>query len=159
MKLIYEYIAPSIKKKFEDTIFIIAGSGTPKIKNENVLSLGFVYDLQVLLQVADIAIVPILAGGGTRLKILDYLSFGLPVISTEKGIEGICAENDKSAIIVKNFYSEFNNAIESLLNSEDIRQSIGYNGYKLAKKHFNWKCIGIKLNRIYAKLISNNYRR
>lgn len=155
LKLINEYIAPNINKKFENAIFIIAGNGTPKIKNANVLSLGFVDDLDLLLKAADIAVVPILSGGGTRLKILDYFAFGLPVISTEKGIEGICAENNESAIITKNVDEEFINGLESLIGSEDLRQNIGYSGHKLAKQHFDWEKIGLNLNKIYTKIIKN----
>lgn len=153
--LILKYIAPEIKKRFNDAIFIIAGNGMPKFKKDNLFSLGFVEDLELLLQAADIAIVPILIGGGTRIKILDYMGSGIPVLSTEKGIEGISAENNKCAIIVKNVDDTFINSLELLLTNEELRQNIGYNGYKFVKEQFEWTNIGVKLDSLYKELIQN----
>ncbi len=50
---------------------------------------GAVPDLTRILPAADIAVVPLLEGGGTRMKILDYFAAGIPVISTSKGAEGL----------------------------------------------------------------------
>jgi len=75
---------------------------------------------------ADLAVVPLQYGGGTRMKILDYFAAGVPVISTEKGIEGIPVTNGREAIIEDDMNS-ICDAIESLLQNnekaEEIRQA------------------------------------
>ncbi|NHW88881.1 MAG: glycosyltransferase family 4 protein [Archaeoglobales archaeon] len=69
----------------------------PKFEKDGIKFLDDIYELLVA---SDIAIVPILSGSGTRVKIMDYLNVGLPIVTTKKGIEGIEAENGKHAIIV-----------------------------------------------------------
>jgi glycosyltransferase involved in cell wall biosynthesis len=70
---------------------IAAGSG--------VQLLGAVDDLSPLYAEADVAVVPIRAGGGTRIKILEAFSFQTPVVATSVGIEGIEARNGEHALI------------------------------------------------------------
>jgi glycosyltransferase involved in cell wall biosynthesis len=61
--------------------------------------MGSVADLAEVLPAADLAVVPLLEGGGTRMKILDYFAAGVPVISTSKGIEGIPVTDGVQALI------------------------------------------------------------
>jgi glycosyltransferase involved in cell wall biosynthesis len=62
--------------------------------------LGPVADLAPLYAEADIALVPIRAAGGTRIKILEAFAYGAPVVSTTVGIEGIAAHHGEHALIV-----------------------------------------------------------
>lgn len=60
------------------------------IKNKNTVEvIGYVTDLKDFYQKIDLLVAPIFAGSGTRIKILESLSFGKPVITTEIGAEGI----------------------------------------------------------------------
>jgi glycosyltransferase involved in cell wall biosynthesis len=61
---------------------------------------GAVPDLTRILPAADIAVVPLLEGGGTRMKILDYFAAGVPVISTSKGVEGIPVTTGHHLVVV-----------------------------------------------------------
>ena len=149
MDLIIDYIAQIIGKEFKNVLFILAGNGTPIFEKMNVKSIGFVEDLYSLLNIADIAIVPILQGGGTRLKILDYMAFNLPIITTKKGIEGINAKNGEEAVIVDGVNEEFIDAIKYLIDNEQERKGIGSNARKLAEEEYDWNKIGEKLNDLY----------
>ena len=60
---------------------------------------GAVPDLASILPAADIAVVPLQEGGGTRMKVLDYFAAGVPVISTSKGVEGIPVIHNEHVII------------------------------------------------------------
>lgn len=64
---------------------------------------GSVADLATVLPAADLAVIPLLEGGGTRMKILDYFAAGVPVISTRKGIEGIPVQHGEEALIIDDF--------------------------------------------------------
>ena len=154
INLIKEQIAPSIKE-YKDIEIVIAGKDVPHFENDNVTSLGFVDDLNELLTASDISIVPLLEGGGTRVKILDYFGAGLPTLSTKKGIEGIEAKNYEHAIIVDDTGDEFINALIYLIKNEDKREEIGKNAYNLAKEKYNWDVVGENLNNIYNDLIIN----
>jgi len=150
--LIVDYIAPNVVKINPDIVFVIAGPGVPKFSERNIRFVGFVEDIHSFLNAADMAIVPILKGGGTRVKILDYMNVGLPVVTTKKGIEGIEVVNWEEAVIVE----DFNEFIESLLYlayDEKERRRIGKNARRLVKRKYDWKVIGKKLDQLYRRLV------
>ncbi|WP_083868361.1 glycosyltransferase [Dyella ginsengisoli] len=66
---------------------------------ENVFVHGFVNDIDTMLRDAHLLMVPLLSGGGIRVKIIEAMAAGVPVLSTAKGCEGIGAENGKSILI------------------------------------------------------------
>lgn len=151
--LIIQYIAPTIEEKFKNVVFLLAGNGTPVFEKNNIISLGFVENLDSILYASDIAIVPILHGGGTRLKILDYMSVGLPIVSTKKGIEGIDAINRKDAIICDSVNEEFITEILLLLGDNIKRKNLGVNVHKLIKEKYDWEVLGFKLFSIYKNIL------
>jgi glycosyltransferase involved in cell wall biosynthesis len=152
--IIINYIAPIIETKFKNAVFLLAGNGVPTFEKDNIKSVGFIENLDSLLSVSDIAIVPILSGGGTRLKILDYMSVGLPIVSTKKGIEGIEVVEGKDAIVCEGVNEKFIEGILDMLYKNEQRVNIGVNAYELAKKKYDWEEIGKKLHRLYTDLIS-----
>lgn len=152
---IEDYLAPNLK----ELIFLIAGTGVPEYIKNNIYSVGFVKDLESFLHIADIAIVPLTSGGGTKIKILDYLNIGLPIVSTKKGMEGIEVKNKEHAIVVNNIDENFISAIKCLAKNKDKREEIGYNSFKLAKELYDWEKIGRKLNKLYLSLRGLNYEK
>jgi glycosyltransferase involved in cell wall biosynthesis len=150
--IIIKYIAPTIRIKFKNVLFLLAGSNAPVFDSGNVKSIGFVNDLKSLLRIADIAIVPILRGSGTRLKILDYMAFSLPIVTTKKGMEGIEMEDGEEANIVENVDEKFINAIENLINNIDERKRIGKNGQKLLMNKYDKEKIGEQLDILYNSI-------
>jgi glycosyltransferase involved in cell wall biosynthesis len=153
--LIIDYVAPIIGKEFENVLFLLAGNGTPIVEKMNVKSIGFVEDLYSLLNIADIAIVPILQGGGTRLKILDYMGVGVPIVTTKKGIEGINAKNSEHAIIVDDVNEEFIDAVILLVNNKEERERIGANSRRLVEEEYDWDKIGEKLEGLYRDILED----
>lgn len=151
--LIIDYIAPKVKTA-DDVIFLLAGNGAPAFEKDNVRSLGFVNDIGALLCIADIAIVPLKRGAGTKLKILDYLGAGLPIVTTKKGAEGIDIRNDEDAVILDDVNEEFIEAILSLIDNEEQCHILGQNGQKLAKEKYDWEKIGESLNIYYDHIIT-----
>ncbi|PKL66562.1 MAG: hypothetical protein CVV28_10485 [Methanobacteriales archaeon HGW-Methanobacteriales-1] len=152
--IIIDCISPKIYKMHENAIFLIAGKDVPIFENKNVRSLGFVDSIYSLLKSSDIAIAPLLNGGGTKLKILDYMGAGLPIVTTPKGIEGIEIIEGNDAIIVNNVDKEFINAIIFLIENYDERKRIGINATKIAK-NYDWKNIGKNLDSLYNHLTTN----
>ena len=153
INLIRSYVAPNVMKIKKDILFVIAGLDVPVFEKDNIKSLGFVEDIYSLIHAADMAIVPILHGGGTRLKILDYMGVGLPIVTTKKGVEGINAKNGEHAIIVDDVNDEFINAIKYLIENEEERKRIGTNARRLAEEEYDWEKIGEKLDKLYKNIL------
>ncbi|NLM29062.1 MAG: glycosyltransferase family 4 protein [Methanomicrobiales archaeon] len=150
--LIQTYIAPCFADTDPEVLFIIGGTQVPVFEEANVRSLGFITDIQNISAV-DIAIVPLRSGGGTKLKIFDYMSAGLPIVTTKKGIEGIDAENYEHAIIVDDVDEDFIAGIRYLIEYKGERERIGENARILAETNYNWRIIGKKLEDLYQTLI------
>ena len=150
VNVIKEKIAPYLK----DVLFIIAGSVCKKLEKENVFCTGPVDDILPYFNIADIAINPMLSGSGTNLKMLEYLSFGLPIITTKVGARGFNLKNDKEVIICQ--IKEFPRNIEKILKNKNLYIDLKRNGRVFAKK-FDWQIIAGKVMDNYRKLISGKY--
>ncbi len=101
---------------------------------QSVKYLGFVESLESIYDEASIVCCPIRSGGGTRIKIIEAAAFGLPIVSTRVGAEGLDFENGKE-IIIESDDKRFAGACVSLLNSYDDGVNIGLNARKLARKY------------------------
>ncbi|WP_144368021.1 glycosyltransferase [Palaeococcus pacificus] len=126
-------------RKYKNFQFIIFGKGVPKMNNGTLISLGFIEDIYSVLRECDIAVVPLVSGEGVKLKVLDYMAVGLPIVTTKKGAEGLELVSGKHAIIVDDVNEEFIKAIEYLIENPKIRRKLGYNARKIAEKKYEWK--------------------
>jgi len=154
--LIENVIAPAVQKDHADVQFVIAGAETARTcTHPQIICLGYVEDIYSLLKSCDIAIAPMIRGGGTRLKILDYLGAGLPVIATKKGVEGIDLVSGDDALVVNNVDNEFIHALTYLMGDKDERKRIGKNAAALAKE-YDWARIGYRLDRLYKNLLQKS---
>lgn len=149
---IENYIAPKFEEINKSVLFLVGGTGVSKFKRANIISLGFFEDLYNVMSTVNIAIVPLTKGAGTKLKVLDYLSAGLPIVTTKKGIEGIKSKNYEDSIIVDNVDEGFIDAIKYLIEDEQERKRIGENARKLAEEEYYWEKIGEKLDKLFQKI-------
>jgi len=80
-----------IAEKMPEIQFIIVGAGSELIKTHpnNVKLTGLVSSLEFYYEDADACIIPIVAGTGIKTKVLECMAYGRPVITTEKGIQGL----------------------------------------------------------------------
>jgi glycosyltransferase involved in cell wall biosynthesis len=115
-------------------------SGDPRIE-----VLGEVEDAVKELARARVAVVPLLAGSGTRLKILEAWSAALPVVSTTLGAEGIGAHSEKHLLLADGA-GEFADAVSRLLACPDLRKEVGDAGRSLLEKEFTWENAWKKLD-------------
>ena len=113
--------------------------------------IGEVKDVTSYYNKNNIAIVPLLEGSGTRLKILEAMSFGLPVISTSIGAEGIDYIENKH-IIIANDEALFQQAIIDTVNKQSILKNLASESLLLINEKYNWQSIVRKMT---ENLISN----
>lgn len=94
VKYFFDQIAPLLENQNIFFKFYLAGNNNPKIikdnfSNPNLINLGKVKETIDFYQKIDCLVTPIFSGSGSRIKILESLSFGIPVISSPIGTEGI----------------------------------------------------------------------
>lgn len=148
VNLIATKIAPKILSEIQNVRFLIVGRKPPKIPITPSLTFaGVVDNIAKVLAASDVAIAPLLHGSGTRLKILEYLSCGLPIVSTSIGIEGLKVK-DGVNVLVEDDMDMFPIRVIELLQDEELRASIGDSGRDLVIREYDWRKIGKELSLI-----------
>ncbi|MEW6277814.1 MAG: glycosyltransferase family 4 protein [Candidatus Eremiobacterota bacterium] len=99
--------------------FVLAGLGSEAWGKAapNVHAVGFVDDVVDVLRACDVVVVPLRSGSGTRLKVLEALAAGRPVVSTPKGVEGLHREALGPGLQVEDDWSRFAEAVRRALAS------------------------------------------
>jgi glycosyltransferase involved in cell wall biosynthesis len=89
---------------------------------------------------ADLFIVPLRAGGGTRLKIVEALAKGLPTVTTSIGAEGLAVQ-DGEHLLIADTTSSLVEAVTRLLADVDLRRRLARNGRELVERRYGWETI------------------
>jgi glycosyltransferase involved in cell wall biosynthesis len=129
-------IAPLLEKNKIKYKYFIAGDNNEEdiktiinrselINKKNIVNLGKVKDVEYFYKKIDILIAPIFSGSGTRIKILESLSYGIPVITSNIGQEGLNIEN--------NFLYITNSPIEFIKYVTNVRKNLKINKGELIK--------------------------
>jgi glycosyltransferase involved in cell wall biosynthesis len=104
---------------------------------EGVTASANVPRIQPYFDDADVFVVPLRAGGGTRLKIIEALAKGLPTVSTTIGCEGL-AVRDGEHLLVADTAEDMVKATVRLLDDRELRRKVANNGRALAKELYGW---------------------
>jgi glycosyltransferase involved in cell wall biosynthesis len=138
-----EDLFPILKKEFPFLTLKLAGSFSPKQALINgVEHVGFVEDLANFFQSSGVLVAPIMTGSGVRVKLLEAMSYGVPIITTEIGAIGIPHNN--GLIIVKSS-EEFISKIQQLITSEELRQTIGQQAKEFIQQHYSFSAVLTKI--------------
>lgn len=132
---------PIIHKNNPQLIFRIAGRNAPdwfvaKIQVAGVEFVGEVANARDFMEENTIMIVPLLAGSGMRIKIIEGLGLGKAIVSTSIGAEGIPAIHNES-ICIANTKEEFVESIQLLIKNNEIRFSIEKNAVTFVHTNFD----------------------
>jgi glycosyltransferase involved in cell wall biosynthesis len=105
--------------------------------NEGVLFHGLVPDIRPYLTMSQAMVVPLRVGSGTRIKIIESMATGTPVVSTEIGAEGINCTHNKN-ILLADTVEELAKSAINLLRDRQAAYRIGRAGHYLVKAQYNW---------------------
>jgi polysaccharide biosynthesis protein PslH len=114
---------------------------------------GSVEDVRPWLASASVVVVPLLSGGGTRLKILEAFASGRPVVSTTVGATGLDVDDDKH-LIISDRPMDMAQSVVSVLRNRSLAQSLGDNAYQLVQANYRWSTIVDRLCAQYQELVS-----
>ncbi len=133
----------------------LAGNKMPKeflsLNNENCHVQGRVEDAKQFIAEHSVMIVPLLAGSGIRVKIVEGMAMGKPIISTSQGAEGLHYENRKN-ILIADTPEEFYDAIIECYQSVELRKTLGENARQLAFEYYDMNKVGAKVYSFYQSL-------
>jgi glycosyltransferase involved in cell wall biosynthesis len=114
----------------------------------DVIIHDFVSDLGSQFAAAEMMVVPLLSGGGTRLKILEAAAYAKPIVTTTLGAEGLDFVNGRD-LVRADSAAEFADAIIALRRDPARRQALGQNARR-AVAPYDWRLIGEQFCRVVA---------
>jgi polysaccharide biosynthesis protein PslH len=146
----------AIEKAFPDLNFTIVGRSPAKeirdLATDRIRVTGTVEDVRPFYEQALAVIVPLRVGGGTRLKILEAMAMGVPVISTTIGAEGIEAQNGEE-ILLADSVEEMISALRVVMsNGGARREAVAQAGRRLVAAKYDWDSIAARLYQVHSEL-------
>lgn len=146
MKWFLEKIYPLIQDKTFVNLLVIGKlpKGDIFTNSNGVKFLGFVKDINPYMKNAQVFIAPIRYGTGIRIKILDAISYGLPIVTTTEGANGLDVKNGKELLIAKD-EKEFADKTIELLGNDTLQKKLVKNAYRFLKTNYSYKNLMDKL--------------
>ncbi|HJS28797.1 MAG TPA: glycosyltransferase family 4 protein [Anaerolineales bacterium] len=148
-------VFPLIRERISDATLTIVGRNPPgdflqaAATQPGVVEVtGFVPELTPLFERAGVVVIPVRAGGGMRVRILEAFSRAMPVVTTSIGIEGIEAEDNRE-VVIADTAEDFSDAVCRLLTDFEAQEELGRNGRELAVSRYDWKVVLEGLKSIY----------
>jgi len=124
-------------------------------QRDGVVFTGYLDDIRPCVAQSQVSVVPLRVGGGTRLKILEAMALGTPVVSTSKGAEGLDVTPGED-ILIADEPAEFADAVLHLLDDERLRARLAANGRRLVSEKYDWEHIGQKLDHLLQEIVENH---
>ena len=153
-----EQVLPRIQRELRDTCFSIVGADPPPAvralaERPGVSITGTVDDVRPWLQAAQIVVVPLLSGGGTRLKLLEAFASRRPVVSTRAGAEGIDVHDDQELLLADK-PEDFARAVIALARTPDLRARLTGAALELVRARYQWSAISTRLREVQEELLA-----
>lgn len=148
---------PGLHARHSELIFTIVGRDpTPEVRalatDPGVEVTGTIDDVRPFYREALAAVVPLKVGGGSRLKILEAMAAGVPVVSTALGAEGLDVHDDAD-ILIADSNEQLAEGIFDLIESKELRQRLSAAGRALVVEHYDWSRLGASLFEIYEEML------
>ncbi len=142
LRFLLEEVFPRVWEQLSDARLALVGGGLegPASSDERVQTLGFVANLADAYAGASCALAPLLQGGGTPLKLIEALAYGLPVIATPRAVAGLEVRDGEHCLIAEGA-ERFAAAIVTVLRGESPRE-LGRRGRELAAERYSIEALG-----------------
>jgi glycosyltransferase involved in cell wall biosynthesis len=149
-------VFPTIRNRTPEATLTIIGKHPPADflaaqarDPESIRVTGYVPELPPYLEDSALMVVPVRAGGGMRVRILEAFAYGMPVVTTSIGLEGIEARCGAD-VLVADSAAEFANAVTVLLQNRALQERLASNGRRLAETRYDWRVALSALGQVYA---------
>ncbi len=150
-------IFPRIRGRRPDVQFWIVGRNPPAAIRalaalEGVVVTGTVADTRPTLHEAMVSVVPLYAGGGTRLKIFESMASGIPVVSTKLGAEGLPVHSGEH-LLIADADDEFADAVLRCLEDVESAQAMAERGLQWVKSRFGAEAVARQFEAICREAV------
>lgn len=151
-------VFPLVRQRMPEVTLTIVGKNPPQDfvrlagdPNSGVTVTGFVEELDPYFAKSALMVIPVRAGGGMRVRILEAFARAMPVITTTVGLEGIHARPGTD-VFVADTPADFANSVIELLQDKDLQDKLSTNGRQLVKDKYDWQIVLSDLDKTYERL-------
>jgi polysaccharide biosynthesis protein PslH len=146
---------PDVAARHPDLDFIIVGrnpgASIRALASERIQVTGTVADVRPYYAHAAAVVVPLHVGGGTRLKILEAMAAGVPVISTALGAEGIECQ-DGTDLLIADTAEQMIESVDRVLMSGEVSLRLVESARRMVAERYDWAAIGAHLYAVHAQV-------
>ena len=119
---------------------------------------GTVDDVRPYLAAAQVLVVPLRIGGGTRIKIFEAMAMGIPVVSTRLGAAGLPV-TDEENIVLADAPDDFAEAVIRMLRDESSRRRVARNARRLVESDYTWGHVAERVSAICQEVLTRERQR
>jgi glycosyltransferase involved in cell wall biosynthesis len=153
-------LMPAIRRAVPDSRLDIVGRGTPPaLAGDGVAIHGYVPDLSQLYATASVVVAPLRSGSGMRVKVLEAMAYGCPVVATPLAARGLVADAEDPPLIVASSPSEIVGAIVRLLRDPDEASHLGQRARRFVADRFSWNAYRHRLAATYGRAVDHHASR
>gem|GEM_PF-66461 len=154
-------VLPLVWRQAPDARFVIVGKNPPAevqalAADPRIVVTGYVADPLPYLAAADAFVVPLFAGGGMRVKIVDAWLWGLPIVSTPIGAEGIAVQDGENILLAANA-AAFAAAVLRLLTDPRLNTHLRAAGRAWVEQTYAWQSVYRQVDAVYAQLLTTDH--
>ncbi len=160
IRFFLDRIWPAVKRDRPDAELWLVGAGLEGVgwlgetagRIPGLRLVGTLGDVTSAYAETDISIVPLRVGSGTRLKILEAMALGRPVVSTSIGCEGLDVR-DGEHLLVRDDPKAFAAALLLLMEDRSLARRLASSARNLVEEKYDWDVIAASLEQLYQRLM------
>ncbi len=158
VRILLDDVFPAVRAQVPTARLAIVGRSPPGWLRRRAESTGFVDlyadvpDVRPFLNECGVMAVPLRIGGGSRLKILEALASGLPVVSTRVGAEGLRLENGRELAVVERI-EDMAKALVYCIRAPQEARKMAEHGRRVVREHYDWDALADKLEKVWESVM------
>lgn len=151
-------VFPLVRRSLPEVKLTVIGKNPPgdflRFADESqgsIVITGYVPDLDPYFAESTMIVIPVRAGGGMRVRILEAFAHAMPVVTTTVGLEGIQAQPGKD-VLVADGSDDFADSVIRLLNDKALQDQLSINGRRLVERKYDWQITLKDLEKVYQQI-------
>lgn len=140
------FIQKVIPEGLTETQFYLAGKSLNKneYKHPGIVNLGEIENAMDFIKAHGICLIPLHSGSGLKIKLLENMALGKPIITTTEGARGVGVQHEKE-VLIADHPDDFRKQMNKLSQNKELRQSLGNTAKTFVTENFNKEKLTEKL--------------
>lgn len=159
VRFFVQEVWPHLRQRYPELTFSIVGNRpTPEVaalaNQPGVIVTGRVPSMVEYLHQSTICVLPLRTGFGIKNKTLEAMAAGVPVVASDRGLEGLSVDGDRCPLraLRANHPEEYIGAISRLLDDSDLRRQLSHQARAMIERIYTWERAG----RAYTEVLSHD---